>query len=138
VNLSSVYAYRVFFGLIFAVLSIKSNAMKKILLGTIYFLCFIFTGYSQTIYVTDTESWADITVYVTETEAWADLVVYKESTESWATGNRGRWYFTETESWADKTIYFTDTESWADLVIYFTDTEAWAGWKDKSKMHLLE
>lgn len=116
--------------------------IKKIFTQTLILLIFIFgnsmISEAQKIYVTKTESWADIKVYVTTTESWADLVVYKESTESWATGNRGLWYFTDTESWADKKIYFTDTESWADLVIYFTNTESWAGWKKTAKKHLLE
>ena len=103
----------------------KSNDMKTILLTNTIVIFSLFVLNSQTVYVTDTESWADITVYVTDTEAWA-------------TGNEGKWYFTDTEAWADKTVYFTDTEAWADLTIYFTDTEAWAGWKDRSKMHLLE
>jgi hypothetical protein len=115
---------------------INISCMKQLITFILIMITFTIAN-AQKIYVTDTESWADIKVYVTDTESWADLVVYVEDTESWATGNKGIWYFTDTESWADKKIYYTDTQSWADLVIYFTDTQSWAGWKNTAKKYLL-
>lgn len=41
------------------------------------------------------------------------------------------------ESRADKTIFFVDYESRADLKIFFVDYESRAGWRNKSKQHLL-
>ena len=38
---------------------------------------------------------------------------------------------------ADKTIFFVDYESRADLKIFFVDYESRAGWRNKSKQHLL-
>ena len=41
------------------------------------------------------------------------------------------------ESRADKKIYFVDYESRADLKVFFVDYESRAGWRNKSKQHLL-
>ena len=41
------------------------------------------------------------------------------------------------ESRADKTIFFVDYESRADLKVFFVDYESRAGWRNKSKQHLL-
>ena len=54
-----------------------------------------------------------------------------------ADGNDGHWFFVKYESRADKTIFFVDYESRADLKIFFVDYESRAGWRNKSKQHLL-
>ena len=41
------------------------------------------------------------------------------------------------ESRADKTVFFVDYESRADLKIFFVEYESRAGWRNKSKQHLL-
>ena len=70
-------------------------------------------------------------------ESRADLLVYKEDYESRADGNDGHWFFVKYESRADKTIYFVDYESRADLKVFFVEYESRAGWRNKSKQHLL-
>ncbi len=83
--------------------------MKKHLFFTVLFmLAFVFAN-AQKIYKVDYESQADLKVFV---------VNY--------------------ESQADKKVYFVDYESQADLKIYFVDYESQAGWRNKSKMHLLK
>lgn len=49
----------------------------------------------------------------------------------------GLWYFVDYASQADKKIFFVDYASQADLKIYFMDYQSQAGWRNKSKLHLL-
>jgi len=92
---------------------------------------------AQIVYSTNFKSEADVKVYVTSYKSMADLVVYKSRFKSEATGNQGFWYFTTYRSEAKKRIYFTDFRSEADLIVYFTDYRSEAGWRDRSKMHLM-
>ena len=101
-------------------------------------LCLVSLNSSaQKIFSVDYESRADIKVFVVDYESRADLLVYREDYESRATGNEGRWFFVDYESRADKSVFFVDYESRADLKIYFVDYESRAGWRNKSKQHLL-
>ena len=52
-------------------------------------------------------------------------------------GNEGHWHFVEYESRADKKVFFVDYESRADLKVFFVDYQSRAGWRNKSKQHLL-
>ena len=92
---------------------------------------------AQKIFSVDYESRADVKVFVVDYESRADLLVYKEDYESRAEGNDGHWFFVKYESRADKKIYFVDYESRADLKVFFVDYESRAGWRNKSKQHLL-
>ena len=92
---------------------------------------------AQKIFSVDYESQADVKVFVVDYESRADLLVYKEDYESRAEGNDGHWFFVKYESRADKKIYFVDYESRADLKVFFVDYESRAGWRNKSKQHLL-
>ena len=74
---------------------------------------------------------------MTEYKSEADLIVYKTEWKSEAKDNNGIWFFTKWKSEAKKTIYFTDWKSEADLIIYFTEYKSEAGWKKKSKKHLM-
>ena len=47
------------------------------------------------------------------------------------------WYFTQFKGEAKKTIYFTDFKGEADLIVYFTEFKGEAGWRKKSKKHLM-
>ena len=50
----------------------------------------------------------------------------------------GLWFSVDYESQADKKVFFVEYESQADLKIYFFDYESQAGWRNKSKQHLLK
>ena len=63
--------------------------------------------------------------------------VYKVKYESQANKD-GLWYSVKYESQADKKVYFVNYESQADLKIYYVDYESQAGWRNKSKAHLLK
>ena len=110
--------------------------LKKIfiLLPALLF-CVVVSG--QTVYSTEWKSEAKVKVYVTEYKSEADLIVYKTEWKSEAKDNNGIWFFTKWKSEAKKTIYFTDWKSEADLIIYFTEYKSEAGWKKKSKKHLM-
>ena len=105
------------------------------------FLLFLVTMagslHAQRVYSTNYKSEADVKVYVTEYRSEADIIVYKTKYKSEATDNKGIWYFTEYRSEAKKIIYFTDYRSEADIKVYFTQYKSEAGWKDKSKQHIL-
>ena len=64
-------------------------------------------------------------------------MVYKCDYKSDARGNEGLWYFCKYKSDAKKIIYFTKYKSDAHLVIYFSKYKSDAGWKNKSKQHLM-
>ena len=87
-------------------------------------LLFCAAASGQTVYSTEWKSEAKVKVYVTE---W----------KSEAKDNNGIWFFTKWKSEAKKTIYFTYWKSEADLIIYFTEYKSEAGWKKKSKKHLM-
>ena len=76
---------------------------------------------AQIVYSTDWKSEAKVKVYVTEYKGEADLIVYK----------------TEWKSEAKKAIYFTSWKSEADIIVYFTEYKGEAGWKKKSKKHIM-
>ena len=98
--------------------------MLKRILFLLPALLFCLAASGQTVYSTEWKSEAKVKVYVTEYKSEADLVVYKTEWKSEAKENKGIWYFTE---W----------KSEADLVIYFTEYKSEAGWRKKSKMHLM-
>lgn len=70
-------------------------------------------------------------------ESQADLKVFKVDYSSQVNGNKGLWYFVEYISQADKRICFVDYASQSDLKIYFVKYSSQAGWRNKSKQHLL-
>ena len=92
---------------------------------------------AQKVFSVEYETQADIKVFVVKYETQADLKVYKVKYESEAKENKGKWFFTEYETQADKTIYFVKYETQADLKIFFVEYETQAGWRKKSKKHLM-
>ena len=92
---------------------------------------------AQAVYSCEYTSDADVKVYVSDYKSDADLVVYKCDYKSDARGNEGLWYFCKYKSDAKKKIYFTKYKSDAHLVIYFSKYKSDAGWKNKSKQHLM-
>ena len=92
---------------------------------------------AQIVYSTDWKSEAKVKVYVTEYKGEADLIVYKTEWKSEAKDNEGIWYFTQWKCEAKKAIYFTSWKSEADIIVYFTEYKGEAGWKKKSKKHIM-
>lgn len=119
---------------------VELGVMRPALLPLLAMVSLAFSAdsaHAQKIFSVDYESRADVKVFVVDYESRADLLVFKEDHESRADGNDGHWFFVKHESRADKTIFFVDYESRADLKIFFVDHESRAGWKNKSKQHLL-
>ena len=113
---------------------------KKIILPLVVFFALAFSSnvvFGQKIFKGKYESQADLKVYVVDYESQCDLKVYHVKYESQASKD-GLWYAVEYESQADKKVYFVYYESQADLKIYYVDYESQAGWKNKSKAHLLK
>ena len=63
--------------------------------------------------------------------------MYKVSSDYKAGENNGKWFFTNADYKADKKIYFVNSAYKSDLKIYFVEYAYKAGWKNKSKIHLL-
>jgi hypothetical protein len=121
----------------FIIFAEKFNVMKKHFIFIVLTVIFSACLQSQTVFSVEYESRADVKVFVVDYESRADLLVYKVDYESRATGNDGKWFFVDYESRAKKKIFFVDYESRADLKIFFVDYESRAGWRNKSKMHLM-
>jgi hypothetical protein len=116
----------------------KDNIIIGIILSSvIWVLVGVVPAFAQTVYSCRYKSDADVVVYVADYKSQADLVVYKCGYRSDASGNKGLWYFVDQRSSAKKKIYFTEYRSDADLVVYFATYKSDAGWKNKSKEHLL-
>ncbi|HAH60331.1 MAG TPA: hypothetical protein DCL86_19525, partial [Bacteroidales bacterium] len=49
----------------------------------------------------------------------------------------GRWFFVDNRYDANKKIWFADNRYDADLLIFFVNNRYDAGWRNKSKMHLV-
>jgi hypothetical protein len=116
--------------------SLKPQKMINKILVLVFFSVTM-QAFSQNIYSTQYESQADLSIFVVDYEGQCDLKVYKVDYSSQAEKNKGLWYFVDYESQADKKIFFVDYEGQADLNIFFVDYASQAGWRDKSKMHLM-
>lgn len=88
-------------------------------------------SFGQQVYSVNYQSEADVKVFVVDYESECDL------NASNARGNEGHWYFEDYASQADKKIYFVKYASDADLKIFFVDYRSQAGWRNKSKQHLM-
>lgn len=64
-------------------------------------------------------------------------MVYKVDYEYQAKGNEDKWFFVDKEYQSEYNVYFVDYAYQADLKICFVSSEYKAGWKEKSKIHLL-
>ena len=54
-----------------------------------------------------------------------------------AKGNEGLWYFVEYGNQAEKKVFFAEYANQSDLKIFFVKYKNQAGWRDKTKQHLL-
>lgn len=69
---------------------------------------------------------ADFSVYVENTEAFADIVVYKQKNALYA-DRPGQWSFVNNKKMARVYIYFEKRRNMADFTIAYTDIESFAG-----------
>ncbi len=92
---------------------------------------------AQTIFSVDYANQADFKVYVVDYASQADLLVNKVKHKSHVKDNQGLWFFVDYKSQAEKSIFFVEYQSQADLLIHFVDYKSQAGWKTKSKKHIL-
>ena len=96
-----------------------------------------FLAHSQKMFSVDYANQAEVKVYVVEYENQADLKVFKVDYTNQVVGNKGLWYFVDYANQADKKIFFVDYVNQSDLKIYFVKYSNQAGWRNKSKQHLL-
>jgi hypothetical protein len=80
---------------------------------------------------------ADVAVFVVDYENQCDLKVFKVDYANQAKGNEGLWYFVDYANQADHKIFFAEYGNQSDLKIFFVPYKNQAGWRNKSKQHLL-
>lgn len=114
----------------------KHFTMKRLLLSLI--LAGLMQGFvhAQKIFSCENRYDADFKVYVVKNRYDADLLVYKVSNR-YDVDTDGRWYFVENRYDADKKIWFAENRYDADLLIFFVENRYDAGWRNRSKMHLV-
>jgi hypothetical protein len=113
----------------------KVVSAKHLLVFFLFFLPNI--AFSQKVFSVDYANQSDLKVYVVEYENQCDLKVHKVKYSNQVDGNKGLWYFVDYSNQADKKIYFVDYANQSDLKIYFVKYKNQAGWRNKSKQHLL-
>lgn len=101
------------------------------------FCLFCINSQSQNIFSADYSNQADVTVFVVEYENQCDLKVFKVEYANQAKGNQGLWYFVDYSNQADKKIFFTEHGNQSELKVFFVKYSNQAGWRNKSKQHLL-
>jgi len=116
--------------------SAKSICMKRKLL--LLFSLVVFSGIAsaQLIFSCENRYDADIKIFIVENRYDADLLVYKVDNR-YDVDKAGRWFFVENRYDADKKVFFVENRYDADLLIFFVQNRYDAGWKNRSKMHLL-
>lgn len=115
------------------------NHIASLLFTALWWLLLLIpdTGMAQKVFKVPYESQADLKVFIVPYESQADLLVYFVKYESQATKD-GLFYAVKYESQADFRLFFVDYESQANLKIYIVEYESQAGWRNKSKQHLLK
>lgn len=78
------------------------------------------------VYFTTNKAEATISIYVQESEGFADVTVFKVDDAIYA-DRPGLWYITDEKAFADHIIYIEEEEGFASFSIFFTDAEAFAG-----------
>ena len=104
---------------------------------SIVFFMVAFCSQAQTIFSADYANQADVKVFVVDFENQCDLKVFKVDYANQAKGNEGLWYFVEYANQSDHTIFFAEYANQSDLKIFFVKYKNQAGWRKKSKQHLL-
>lgn len=115
-----------------------SDCIKKLASAAAFAVFIVPAAHSQTLYKSGSAERADVKVCPVENVNRADLVVYVTQYAHRAIGNKGIWFLTDREDDECKSIYFTNNEWSADIKVFFTIHENEAGWRNKSKKHLLD
>jgi hypothetical protein len=110
--------------------------MKKAILLSALALLTVLYADAQLIYSCRNRYDADFKVFIVENRYGADLLVYKVDNR-YDVDKAGRWFFVENQYDADKKIWFAENRYDADLLIFFVENRYDAGWKNRSKIHLL-
>jgi len=95
------------------------------------------TSFSQKVFSVGYPNQSDVKVFVVEYENQSDLKVFKVDQPNQIKGNKGLWYFVGYPNQSDKKIFFVDYPNQSDLKIYFVKYQNQAGWRNKSKIHLM-
>jgi hypothetical protein len=112
----------------------------KIIMRPVIAFILCFTGActcAQNVFSTQYANQADLNVFVVDYENQCDLKVFKVDYSNQAKGNQGLWYFVEYGNQADKKVFFAEYANQSDLKIFFVKYKNQAGWRDKTKQHLL-
>jgi hypothetical protein len=108
--------------------------MKKLLFVAAFFLMAVATQaqrlkpcnlYGSVFFVKD-KYLADFTVYLEETESFADLVVFREDNALYA-DQSGIWFITDKMGLADYRVYIETIKGRANFTIHYTDSRSFAG-----------
>jgi len=94
-------------------------------------------SFSPAMYSTEFSNQSEIKAFVVNYENQSDLNVFKVVFSNQAVGNEGSWYFVEFSNQSDKSIYFVEFPNQSDLKIFFVKYPNQAGWRNKSKQHLI-
>lgn len=79
-----------------------------------------------TVYFVKDKLDADFTVYLEETESFANLVVYREDNALYA-DQSGVWFITDRLGLAQYRVYVETIKGRADFTIHYTETRSFAG-----------
>ena len=110
--------------------------MKKLLIAFLFTISVVSFVNAQKIFSCENRYDADFKVYVVKNRYDADLLVFKVSNR-YDVDTDGRWYFVENRYDADKKIWFAENRYDADLLIFIVENRYDAGWRNRSKMHLV-
>jgi len=91
---------------------------------TMLFVLIPFYSISQKVYSVDYANQADIKVFEVQYENQCDLKVFKVDNPNQVDGNRGLWHF-------------VDYANQSELKVFFVQYQNQAGWREKSKQHLI-
>ena len=78
------------------------------------------------IFLTENPQRSNYSIFITDSEAFADVVVFEEENALMA-DRAGIWHFTSNEGLADFILYVVKEESDADFSVFYTDVPDFAG-----------
>jgi len=123
-------------GIIFVRQYTNPGPMKKSLLLILFLLISAIYANAQLVFSCENRYDADFKVFIVENRYDADLLVYKVDNR-YDVDKDGRWFFVENRYDADKKLWFAGNRYDADLLIFFVENRYDAGWKNRSKIHLI-
>jgi len=116
--------------------TVKIPPMKRTILFLLLILFTSLNTKAQLFFSCENRYDADFKVFIVENRYDADLLVYKVENR-YDVDKDGRWFFVENQYDADKKIWFAENRYDADLLIFFVENRYDAGWKKRSKIHLI-